>query len=96
MNSFLAGIPLGQISAGALVGLFFLLMFLGRIPTLRELRDSQKREERAMELAEGWQRVATEHGMTLEKHTATLEKLLTNDDAILHVVQEIQRAGEGR
>lgn len=90
----LAALPLTGISAGALVGLIVLLMLVGKIPTLRELRDSQRREERAMALAEKWQQVATEHGMTLEKHTTALEKLLTYAETTQHVVTEIQRAGD--
>lgn len=93
MSGLLAGLPLGQISAGALVALIVLLMLLGKIPTLRELRDSQRREERAMALAEKWQQVATEHGMTLEKLTATTEQLLTYAETTQHVVTAIQRAG---
>lgn len=81
----LDGLPIGQISAGALVGIFFLLVFIGRIPTLRELRDSQARERRAMDLAEKWQQVATEHGMTLSR-------ILDYAETTNHVLSEWQAA----
>jgi hypothetical protein len=91
----LGGIPPVNVGLGGLVLILVLLWATGKIPTLRELRDSQRREERAMALAETWQKVATEHGMTLEKHTAALEQLLTYAETTHHVVTEIQRAGAG-
>lgn len=41
------------------------------------------------------QAITLKQGMTLEKLAVSTEKVLANNDAILHVVQEIQRAGGG-
>ena len=95
MGGILDGLPIGSLGPWSLLAIIVLLFALGKIPTLRELRDSQRREQRALELADKWQKVATEHGMTLEKHTETLEKLLDNDESILYVVREIQQAAKG-
>jgi hypothetical protein len=72
-------------SAGGALLLVFFLMVFGKIPTLRELRDSQKREERAMQLAENWQKVATQHGMALTQ-------ILDGLDVANHALNEIQEA----
>ena len=72
-------------SAGGVLVLVFVLMLFGKIPTLRELRDSQAREERAMALAEKWQAVATEHGMTLSR-------ILDYAETTNHALTEIQAA----
>ena len=99
----LDGMPVGQIraavgelvseigvlptSAGAIITVIVLAVVFGKIPTLRELRDSQEREKRAMQLAENWQKVATEHGMTLSQIADGLE--VAN-----HALTEIQSALE--
>lgn len=102
MSGFLDGLPIGSLGPWSLLAIIVLLFALGKIPTLRELRDSQRREERALELAEEWQKIATEHGMTLKTNTETLdslkgtvEKSVETQQTILHVVRQIQAAGRG-
>jgi citrate synthase len=85
MGDALSSVPVGGIGAGSLVALVVLLMLTGKIPTLRELRDSQRREQRAMDLAEKWQQVATEHGMTLHQ-------ILDGLEVANHAMTEIQAA----
>lgn len=82
MGDVLGDIGVLPTSAGALLALVVILMLTGKIPTLRELRDSQHREERAMALAEKWQKVATEHGMTLHQ-------ILDGLDVANHALTEI-------
>jgi hypothetical protein len=83
VGEILAGIPPLNIGAGGLIVLMVILFATGKIPTLRELRDSQAREQRAMELAEKWQQVATEQGMTLNR-------LLDAVETTNHIVTAIQ------
>ena len=85
MSDVLSGVPIGQLTAPTLLVILALLVFIGKIPTLRELRDSQEREKRAMELAEKWQAVATEHGMTLHQ-------ILDGLEVVNHAMTEIQSA----
>lgn len=65
----------GDLGPWALLGIFVLLVLTGALPTRRELRDSQAREAKAMELAEKWQKVATEHGMTLNQVLDAVETI---------------------
>ena len=80
---FLADIPPLNIGAGGLVVLMVILFATGKIPTLRELRDSQERERRAMDLADKWQKVATEQGMTLHQILDAVETI----DATVTAIQ---------
>lgn len=91
----LAQLPLGQISAGALVAIIVLLIILGKMPTPQQHREALADRDYWRSSADTWQKVATEHGITLEKHTATLEKLLTYAETTQHVVTEIQQAATG-
>lgn len=91
MSEMLAGIPPLNIGVAGLLTLVFLLMLTGKIPTLRELRDSQAREQRAMELAEKWQKVATEHGMTLLR---IVEGLETANYALTEIQTAVTPHGE--
>jgi hypothetical protein len=75
LSAVLDGLPVGQISAGALVGIIVLLVLVGRLVPRQQLLDSQAREERAMGLAEKWQAVATEHGMTLHQILDAVEDI---------------------
>jgi len=72
-------------SAGGVIVLIFVLMATGRIPTLRELRDSQAREQRAMDLAEKYQKVSIEQGMALSQ-------ILDGLEVANHALTEIQAA----
>lgn len=92
MGDLLGEIGVLPTSAGALLALVVILMLTGKIPTLRELRDSQRREERAMALAEKWQKVATEQGMTLHRlldYAETANHALTEISAVVvHAPEE--------
>ncbi len=85
VGELLGGPPL-NIGAGALVTLIVLLVLTGRLVTLRELRDAQQQRDKAMELAETWQKVATEHGMTLVRildYAETSNHALTEISAVV-------------
>ncbi|TFV91418.1 hypothetical protein [Blastococcus sp. CT_GayMR16] len=91
MGDILGGLPPLNVGVTGLLALVFLLMLTGKIPTLRELRDSQDRERRAMELADKWQAVATEQGMTLSRlldYAETTDHALTEIQSVLRVPGE--------
>ena len=73
MEGFLTDLPVLDVGAGGLVALIVLLILSGRLVTVRELRDTQAQRDKAMVLAETWQKVATEHGMTLARILDTAE-----------------------
>jgi hypothetical protein len=70
-------------------------VFTGRLIPRQQLLDVTADRDHYREAVNTFQQVTLEQGMTLEKLLETSEKLLANDDAILHVVQEVQRAGGG-
>ena len=86
MGELIGEIGVLPTSAGAVITVIVLAVVFGKIPTLRELRDSQEREKRAMTLAENWQKVATEHGMILAQ-------ILDGLEVANHALTEIQRHG---
>lgn len=87
-------------TAGGVLVVVCLLIVTGQIPTRRELRDSQaretkaiEREAKAMELANKWQQVATEHGMALSRILDTAEDI----HAIVVAIQTgIHQGGDPR
>jgi hypothetical protein len=76
------GLPVGQISAGALVALIVLLILAGRLVTRAQLRDVQANADKWESSATKWQEVATKHGMTLDRLITYAE---TND----HMLREL-------
>ena len=95
MGDLWAQLPLVPVSGWVVVGALWLLTILGKFPTPGQYREIRADRDHYRAAADTLQKVTLEQGMTLEKLTAAAEKLLANDDAILHVVQEIQRAGTG-
>jgi len=92
MGSILAGLPLGQISAGALVGLIVLLVLTGRLVTRRQLEDVQADRDHWRTAADGWQAMATRLGMSVEGLTTSVERLTASADASTHALEAIQSA----
>lgn len=88
-------------TAGGILALFCILILTGQVPTRRELRDANEREKRAleremkaMELANAWQQVASQHGMTLVR---LIEYAEAADHALTAIQQVVERtAGEDR
>lgn len=92
MGDLWAQVPLAPFGAGALfLGLCWWItrrIVRGDLVPRQHLLDVQQSHATQ-------QQITLEQGMTLEKLTAVTEKLLANDEAILHVVREIQRAAGG-
>lgn len=93
MGGLLAQLPLVPVSGWIVVGGLALLIILGRYPTPGQYREMRADRDHYRTGVDTLRKVTLEQGMTLEKLTATTEKLLAGQAAILHVVQEIQRAG---
>lgn len=94
MGTLVPALSIGQVSAGALVALIVLFILTGWLIPRWVLRQVSADRDYWRASADTWQKVATEHGMTLEKHTATLEKLLTYAETTHHIVSELQKAAE--
>jgi hypothetical protein len=88
-----AQLPLVPLSGWVVVGGLVLLIVLGRYPTPAQYREMRADRDHYRTAAETLQKVTLEQGMTLEKLTATTEKLLTYAETTQHIVSEIQRAG---
>jgi hypothetical protein len=80
----LDSLPVGQLSAGALVALIVLLILTGRLVTRQQLRDTQANCDQWRSAAENWQKAHYEVGMAVTKLTAAVE-------ASDHALSEIQR-----
>jgi hypothetical protein len=65
----LDGIPVADIGSSALIAFFVLLVFTGRLVTLRELRDTQKERDHWRQAAE--QRSAQLSELLAATHTST-------------------------
>jgi len=93
VGSILAGLPVVPVSGWVVVGTLALLIILGRFPTPGQYRELRADRDHYRTATETLQKVTLEQGMTLEKLTATCEKLLTYAETTQHIVSEIQRAG---
>ena len=79
----LDGLPVGQISAGALVALVVLLILTGRLVPRQQLLDAQADRDKWRASAEDWQKGTLELGMSMEKVVVLAE-------ATNHALVEIQ------
>lgn len=95
----LTGLP-PQTLPWTVLGLMVLLVLTGWVPTRRELRDSQAREVKAMELADKWQKVATEHGMTLSSIGDAVEAIgdavETTNAIVIQIQAGLERGTDGQ
>jgi hypothetical protein len=79
----LDGLPVGQISAGALVALVVLMILTGRLVTRQQMLDLRADRDKWEASATKWQEVSTTQGMTLER-------LLEYAETSNHALTEIQ------
>lgn len=83
-------LPIGQVSAGALVALVVLLILTGRLITRRQLEDVQADRDHWRTAADGWQAMATKLGMSVEGLTSSVERLTASAEASTHALESIQ------
>lgn len=83
------GLPLGQLSAGALVGLIVLLVLSGRLVPRQNLQDMRDDRDKWRATAEDWQKTALQLGMSMEK-------LLTAAELTNHALTDIQELAQRR
>lgn len=91
MGDALTGLPIGQLGAGALLGLWVLLVMLGKLPTPGQMRDMRQQildvqadREFWRSSAEKWQEGTLKLGMSMEKVVVLAE-------ATNHALVDIQR-----
>lgn len=85
----LVGLPIGQFSAGALVGLVVLLILIGRLVPRQSLLDMREDRDKWRSTAEEWQRTAMQLQMSMEK-------LLILGETTNHALSEIQELAARR
>jgi hypothetical protein len=83
MGDALAGLPLGQVSAGALVAIVVLLILTGRLVPRQQLLDTRADRDQWHTAADDWQATATKLGMSVER-------LLVHAETTTHALGEIQ------
>lgn len=79
MGDLLAGLPPLQVGAGALLGIVILLILTGRLVPQSVAKDALDQRDKALALADKYQAVITEQGMTL--HTV-LEAVETTNQTL--------------
>jgi len=79
----LGALPVGGISAGALVAIIVIAILRGNLVPRQQLVDKQAECDRWHEAADTWQLVSSKQGMTLEK-------ILTNVELTTHAIVDIR------
>jgi hypothetical protein len=87
----LSALPLGQLSAGALVALIVLSILRGGLVPRQQLIDKQADCDKWREAAEKWQLTATRLGMSMEKLLVYAE---TTNHALTDIRELAQRASD--
>ena len=88
---YLGSLPLGQLSAGALVAIVVIAILRGNLVPRQQLLDTQADRDKWREAAEKSQAIQTQLGMSVEKVLVAVE--LTNH-AILDIREMARRAAE--
>ena len=88
---FLSALPIGQLSAGALLAIVVLAILRGKLVPRQQLLDTQADRDKWREAAEKSQVIQTQLGMSVEKVLTAVE--LTNH-AILDIRELARRASE--
>lgn len=90
-SDWVASLPWGQFSAGALVALIVLLILRGNLVPRQQLVDKQADCDKWREAAEKWQSTATQLGMSMEKLLVYAE---TTNHAIVDIRELAQRTSD--
>ena len=88
---FLGSLPLGQLSAGALLAIVILAILRGGLVPRQQLVDAQADRDKWRESAEKWQLAATQLGMSVEKLLIYAE---TTNHALVDIRELAQRADQ--
>lgn len=91
MGDILGGLPIGQLSAGALVALVVLLILRGGLVPRQQLVDKQAECDQWREAANKWQQTSHQLGMSMEKLLVYAE---TTNHAIVDIRELAQRVSE--
>lgn len=91
MDGLISSLPIGQLSAGALVALIVLLVLTGRLVPRQQLLDAQADRDKWRASAEDWQRGSLKLGMSMEKVVVLAE---ATNHALVEI-QELASRNEG-
>ena len=96
MGNFLTGLPVGSISAGALVLVICWwitrLVLKGNLVPRQQIMDLQVDRDHYRKVADDSLAMATKLGMSVEKLTMSVEKLTASAETSNHALVEIQAA----
>lgn len=88
---WLAGLDIGNLTATVLLGIWVLLLMLGKIPTPGQAKDVREDRDAWRRSAEDWQRAAHESGMATHDLSRAVDKLIAQSEASNHALSEIQQ-----
>lgn len=84
----LGGIPPLNIGAAGLVTLIVILILTGKLVPVSVLRDALTQRDKALELADKYQKVATEQGMVIHK---VLDAVETTNEIVVAIQAGLTR-----
>lgn len=96
MGDLFAGLPPLQVGAGALLGVVILLILTGKLVPQSVAKDALDQRDKALELADKYQGVITEQGMTLHTVLEAVETMNHTLTAIQAGMVEATRKGPSR
>lgn len=88
---WLGSLQVGNLTAGILLGIWVLLLMLGRIPTPGQIKDLREDRDSWRKSSENWQKAAHESGMANHELSRAVDKLIAQGDATNHALTEIQQ-----
>lgn len=91
----LDGLPVGNLTAGILLGIWVLLLMLGKIPTPGQMKDLREDRDAWRASSDNWQRAAYESGLAFHEQARAVDKLTAQGEATLHALTEIQAEMRG-
>jgi hypothetical protein len=88
---WLGSFQVGNLTAGILLGIWVLLLMLGRIPTPGQIKDLREDRDAWRRSAEDWQKAAHESGMATHDLSRAVDKLIAQSETSNHALSEIQQ-----
>lgn len=88
---WISHLPLDNLTAGVLLGVWVLLLMLGKIPTPGQVKDLREDRDAWRRSSENWQASAHQMGMANHDLSRAVDKLLAQGDTTNHALTEIQQ-----
>jgi hypothetical protein len=88
---WLSGLDFGNLTAGAILAIWVLLIMLGKIPTPGQIKDLREDCAAWRTSSDNWQKSAHESGMAVHELSRAVDKLIAQGEATNHALTEIQQ-----